>query len=173
MIKALDTRLAKVRSTSTELERVGAFYSRIIELCVRNPPKDNRHLRALEEQVRVACPSPASIAAPESAAVFRVRMSSIDNIGVSLSRIHTRRTPAPFSAESNGHVHRACRYPRGNKKKGFTTGTNMAPRCHTNASLLRVSASLPRCSCRSDRQPICPARSRTFSSKRTPSSVSE
>lgn len=53
MIKALDTRLTKVRSTSTELERVGAFYSRIIELCVGNPPKDNRHLRALEEQVRI------------------------------------------------------------------------------------------------------------------------
>lgn len=51
MIKALDTRLTKVRSTSTDLERVGAFYSRIIELCVSNPPKDNRHLRALEEQV--------------------------------------------------------------------------------------------------------------------------
>lgn len=52
MIKALDTRLTKVRSTATELERVGKFYSRIIELCVNNPPKDNRHLRALEEQVR-------------------------------------------------------------------------------------------------------------------------
>lgn len=52
MIKALDTRLTRVRSTSVELERVGAFYSRIIELCVSNPPKDNRHLRALEEQVR-------------------------------------------------------------------------------------------------------------------------
>ncbi|CAN0294874.1 unnamed protein product [Pylaiella littoralis] len=51
MIKALDTRLTRVRSTSVELERVGAFYSRIIELCVSNPPKDNRHLRALEEQV--------------------------------------------------------------------------------------------------------------------------
>lgn len=51
MIKALDTRLAKVRSTTAELERVGSFYSRIIELCVNNPPKDNRHLRALEEQV--------------------------------------------------------------------------------------------------------------------------
>lgn len=54
MIKALDTRLTKVRSTSSELERVGAFYSRIIELCVSNPPKDNRHLRALEEQVRIS-----------------------------------------------------------------------------------------------------------------------
>lgn len=51
MIKALDTRFNKVRSTSAELDRVGAFYSRIIELCVGNPPKDNRHLRALEEQV--------------------------------------------------------------------------------------------------------------------------
>lgn len=51
MIKALDTRLKRVRSTSAELDRVGAFYSRIIELCVSNPPKDNRHLRALEEQV--------------------------------------------------------------------------------------------------------------------------
>lgn len=51
MITALDTRLAKVRSTTAELERVGGFYSRIIELCVNNPPKDNRHLRALEEQV--------------------------------------------------------------------------------------------------------------------------
>lgn len=51
MIKALDTRFTKVRSTSAELDRVGAFYSRIIELCVSNPPKDNRHLRALEEQV--------------------------------------------------------------------------------------------------------------------------
>lgn len=54
MINALDARLTKVRSTSTELERVGAFYSRIIELCVSNPPKDNRHLRALEEQVKCA-----------------------------------------------------------------------------------------------------------------------
>lgn len=51
MIKALETRFTKVRSTSAELDRVGAFYGRIIELCVGNPPKDNRHLRALEEQV--------------------------------------------------------------------------------------------------------------------------
>lgn len=52
MIKALDTRFTKVRLTTAELERVGTFYSRIIELCVNNPPKDSRHLRALEEQVR-------------------------------------------------------------------------------------------------------------------------
>lgn len=52
MIKALDARFTKVRLTTAELERVGTFYSRIIELCVNNPPKDSRHLRALEEQVR-------------------------------------------------------------------------------------------------------------------------
>lgn len=52
VIKALDMRLSKVRSTTSELEKVGTFYTGIIELCVSNPPKDNRHLRALEEQVR-------------------------------------------------------------------------------------------------------------------------
>lgn len=51
MIEALDARLSKVRSTATELERVGVSYNRIIELCISNPPKDTRHLRALEEQV--------------------------------------------------------------------------------------------------------------------------
>lgn len=53
MIGALEERLGKVRSTSAELESVGAFYTRIIGLCLGNPPKDNRHLKALEEQVRI------------------------------------------------------------------------------------------------------------------------
>lgn len=51
VIKALETRLTKVRLTTAELERIGAFYVRIIDFCIKNPPKDNRHLKALEEQV--------------------------------------------------------------------------------------------------------------------------
>ena len=51
MLKALETRFLKVQSTTNELERVSAFYDRIIELCVKNPPKNDCHLRALQEQV--------------------------------------------------------------------------------------------------------------------------
>jgi hypothetical protein len=35
-----------------QVDGLGTFYDRIITTCITNPPKDDPHLSALEEQVR-------------------------------------------------------------------------------------------------------------------------
>ncbi|CAM9102993.1 unnamed protein product, partial [Hapterophycus canaliculatus] len=92
MIKALDTRLAKVRCTSAELERVGEFYGRIIELCIRNPPKDNRHLRALEEQVFLSKQQTTDLAVKVQDLLFQ--KDAIERLGIDGLRAQLARTKA-------------------------------------------------------------------------------
>ncbi|CAM9179945.1 unnamed protein product [Ectocarpus fasciculatus] len=92
MIKALDTRFTKVRSTSAELDRVGAFYSRIIELCVGNPPKDNRHLRALEEQVFLSKQQTTDVSGKVQKLLFE--KDAIERLGIDGLRVQLARTKA-------------------------------------------------------------------------------
>ncbi|CBJ30460.1 conserved unknown protein [Ectocarpus siliculosus] len=92
MIKALETRFTKVRSTSAELDRVGAFYGRIIELCVGNPPKDNRHLRALEEQVFLSKQQTTDLSGKVQKLLFE--KDDIERLGIDGLRVQLARTKA-------------------------------------------------------------------------------
>jgi hypothetical protein len=52
MMDALHVRLKRVSSVNTQVNVLGTSYSKIIEVCTANPPKDDAHVTALEKQVR-------------------------------------------------------------------------------------------------------------------------
>ncbi|CAM9705185.1 unnamed protein product [Chrysoparadoxa australica] len=54
MIDALSLRLEKVTAASAKVDRLGSAYGKITALCVKNPPYDESHLQALQEQVALA-----------------------------------------------------------------------------------------------------------------------
>ncbi|KAG5187763.1 hypothetical protein JKP88DRAFT_253888 [Tribonema minus] len=63
VIEALEQRVDRVAAAAAEVDGLGAFYDRIITICASNPPKDEPHLSALEEQGRVRCRQPPRLCA--------------------------------------------------------------------------------------------------------------
>lgn len=111
MIGALALRLNKVKTTALDLERVGAFHNRIIKRCTENPPKDSRHLRALQEQVRsrgvhdaASQDSPQYGARPQSRYALEIVLLTRRGDTASLCPFsHTWRTKNAAREECNFH----------------------------------------------------------------------